>query len=173
MSCRIELLKPAELERAFTIIEECKRALREASVFQWTDTYPSKETILTDIKKGHLFGLYIDKVCQAIIALNADQDLQYKAINWEDTQVNVMVLHRLAVDPTVQKQGIGGKLVDFAENYARSNNFSSIRLDAYSGNKTVLNFYEQRNYVIKGEVFFAGRDLPFFCFEKKLSNVED
>jgi ribosomal protein S18 acetylase RimI-like enzyme len=58
--------------------------------------------------------------------------------------------------------------MDFAENYAIENNYTSIRLDAFSNNPRALRFYENRDYQRRGEVFFPGRELPFYCFEKIL-----
>jgi hypothetical protein len=63
--------------------------------------------------------------------------------------------------------------MDFAEQRAAQGNYSSIRFDAYSGNKRVLEFYKQRGYQIRGEVNFPGRDLPFICFEKIMSGFGD
>lgn len=60
----------------------------------------------------------------------------------------------------------------FAERYGIDNNFSSVRLDAYSGNKQSLQFYEKRGYQKRGEVSFPGRKLPFFCYEMALQVVQ-
>ena len=56
-------------------------------------------------------------------------------------------------------------LMDFAEYYAKKENYSAIRIDSYTGNKKALRFYEKRGYKKRGECFFAGRDMPFYCYE--------
>lgn len=78
----------------------------------------------------------------------------------------VLIIHRLAVHPLFQNQGFAKRLMDFAEDYAINENFSSIRLDAYSANEKVLRFYEAREYKKRGEVYFPDRKLPFYCYEK-------
>ena len=80
----------------------------------------------------------------------------------------IQVIHRLAVHPDFQRKGIARNLMDFAEAHAKNNSFTSIRLDAYTGNKRVLQFYENRGYIKRGEVKFKGRSLPFACMEKQL-----
>lgn len=56
--------------------------------------------------------------------------------------------------------------MNFAENFAHENNYSSIRLNAYSQNKRVVEFYKKRKYFIRGNVKFPGREYPFHCMEK-------
>ena len=56
----------------------------------------------------------------------------------------------------------------FAENYAVVNGYTTIRLDAYSGNPRALHFYECRGYQKAGQLFFPGRELPFYGYEKIL-----
>ena len=58
--------------------------------------------------------------------------------------------------------------MDFAEKSANENNYSSIRLDAYSQNKRVIDFYKKRKYFTRGNVNFPEREYPFHCMEKKI-----
>jgi len=91
-------------------------------------------------------------------------------VHWKNNEGKVLVIHRLAVHPPFQKQGFAKKLMDFAEDHAIKNGCAAVRLDAYSGNERVLRFYENRGYQKRGEVNFSGRVLPFFCYEKEISN---
>lgn len=84
--------------------------------------------------------------------------------------VNIWLFIGLQFIRKIKKQGLARKLMDFAENIAIECGYASIRLDAYSGNERVLRFYENRGYQKRGEVNFSGRALPFFCYEKEISN---
>ena len=105
-------------------------------------------------------------IIQRIIAINEDQSSEYNNLSWVCNEGKVIVFHRLAVQPNKQRTGIAKELMDFAENYANNNEFTSIRLDAYSGNPKALRLYEQRGYKIVGQVYFPMRELPFNCYEK-------
>lgn len=94
---------------------------------------------------------------------------EYQELIWSDEGGEVLVIHRLAVNPEWQKQGIGRQLMDFTENYAAEKGYTSIRLDAYSGNPRALNLYERRGYRKVGQVFFPERELPFYCYEKVIA----
>jgi ribosomal protein S18 acetylase RimI-like enzyme len=141
--------------------------LDEQGIFQWTDNYPVFNMIEQDIRAKHLYCFMVQKICVGIVSLNTLQDPEYSQVNWS-VEGKILIIHRLAVDPAYQKQGIAGKLMDFAEHYAKMHNYVAIRLDAYSQNTLSIAFYEHRNYQKRGEVFFTGRRLPFFCYEKPI-----
>lgn len=45
-------------------------------------------------------------------------------------------------------------MLNYIEDMAAKNNYSSIRLDAYSGNETALKLYESFGYKKAGQVYF-------------------
>ena len=56
--------------------------------------------------------------------------------------------------------------MDYAEDFAKKNNFISIRLDTFSKNKNNMRFYERRGYKRLEEVFFPEQsEFPFYCYE--------
>ena len=60
--------------------------------------------------------------------------------------------------------------MDFAEDYAKSNNYESVRLDTFSKNKRNNIFYENRGYIRLGNVYFPEQSrFPFYCFEKLIN----
>jgi len=59
--------------------------------------------------------------------------------------------------------------MNFAEKYARDNNFTSVRLDTFSQNKRNQKFYETRGYQRLGDIYFPKQSKhPFHCYELKL-----
>jgi ribosomal protein S18 acetylase RimI-like enzyme len=165
---KIKNVTITQKDEVFQLIMDCRKAMEEEGVFQWTDQYPTLKIISNDIQKGNLYRLTKNGKIAGVININELQDPEYKQVKWENSDVKIMVIHRLAVHPEFQKQGLAKRLMDFAENYAIENNYTSIRLDAFSNNPRALRFYENRDYQRRGEVFFPGRELPFYCFEKIL-----
>lgn len=103
--------------------------------------------------------------CVGIIVINEKDSPEYQGMEWSIEDSKVLFVRRLAVHPKCQKQGIARKLMDYAEKFAVENNYSSIRLDVYSGNPRAINFYEARGYKRTGQVYFPRRELPFFCYD--------
>ena len=101
------------------------------------------------------------------ITLNSQQDEQYAGINWRHKSNRVLVIHRLAVLPVAQGNGLGRLLCEFAETFARENGFDCIRLDAYQGNPVSGLLYSCLGYLqADGVCWFHGNELPFLCWEK-------
>lgn len=164
----INLAQPSQASDIYNIYNLCRETLRRENIFQWNDNYPAPETITTDIENRHLYIYIQNGQCAGAICLNEDQSPEYLPLPWRDNG-KILVIHRLAVHPLLQKQGIARKLMDFAENFAAGNGYTSIRLDAYSGNPRSLALYEKRGYQKAGEVYFPGRIAHFNCYEKVLS----
>ncbi|WP_422674184.1 GNAT family N-acetyltransferase [Caldifermentibacillus hisashii] len=70
------------------------------------------------------------------------------------------------MDPKFQGAGIATKLLNFAEQFGKENNYSAIRLDSFTENKGACRLYEKRGYEKRGFVTYRKGD--FICFEKKL-----
>ncbi len=164
----ISLARTDQLQEIFAIFRQCKAHMEKEHIFQWTDSYPTLEILDADIKSGNLYCLG-SGVCAGVIHISDIQEAEYGSVKWQHTTGNVLVIHRLAIDPLFQKQGLARKLMDFAEHYGSQNNYASVRLDAFSQNHRVLRFYENRGYSKRGEVYFPGRTDPFFCYEKQLT----
>ena len=157
-----------DLNLLFQIYLNGKNDLEKDGIYQWTNNYPTLSIIESDLKKGVLFVLRNDKEIIGAINISEEQEPEYETINWEFDNSKVLVIHRLVIDPKYQGKGYARKLMDFAEKFAKGNNYSSIRLDAYSQNKRVIDFYEKRKYFIRGNVNFPEREYPFHCMEKEI-----
>jgi len=168
----IQLAQPDQAAALFQILLNCRQELDRKGIYQWTDHYPTRAIVENDIQLRHLYCMRLQEQYLGLVCINEEQDAAYTSVHWHMNSGKILVVHRLAVNPASQGQGIASKLMDFAENYARTNGYASVRLDAFSENKQVLKFYESRKYIKRGEVFFPGRQVPFFCYEKELNPIE-
>jgi ribosomal protein S18 acetylase RimI-like enzyme len=160
------------LQEVFTILSDCRLQLDAQGIHQWTGSYPSLTIIEDDIKGGHLYCAMSGSQCLGTVSISEAQEPEYSAVPWTDIPGRVIVIHRLAVHPQHQGKGLAGKLMDFAEAYGLDHDYSSIRLDAFSRNRQVLQFYENRGYQKRGEVFFAGRVHPSIAMRRTCHNID-
>ena len=149
-----------------SLISDCTRDMEAHGIYQWDDKYPTRETIEVDIANRSLHVLRIDGNYCGIIALDGNEPPEYGHVHWKYKADKILVVHRLAVDPQWQKQGIARRLMDFAEQYGRKNGYQAIRLDAFIKNPGAVKLYELRGYRKAGTVVL--RKGPFYCFETKL-----
>lgn len=158
--------KPTDLKKIKSLTEACALAMQEKGIYQWNEHYPSLEKLEKDIQKEELFILREEEEILGIIVLSSEMDEEYIPIEWLSKTDNNLYVHRLATHPEVWGKGFGQKLMDFAEEYARKNNFESVRLDTFSQNKRNQRFYEARGYQRLGDIYFPMQsEHPFHCYE--------
>lgn len=161
-----------DLKEIFQIYLNGKNNLEKSKIYQWTATYPTISIIENDLRKHLLYTLKNNTEIIGAIHISEEQESEYELIPWEFDPTKVLVIHRLIIEPKHQRNGYAKKLMDYAENYAKENNYTSIRLDAYSKNKSVVEFYKKRNYCIRGNVHFPEREYPFYCMEKEIIAIK-
>lgn len=162
-----------DLEQLLSIVNSCGQHLIEQGIFQWNEKYPSKEVLLEDIELQQIWKLEEENTIIGLIVLTEIEDLAYKQVKWLTKNQKNLYIHRLAVHPNFQGKGYAQKLMDFAERFALQNNYNSIRLDTFSQNKRNQLFYEKRNYIKLGSIYFPKQsEFPFYCYEKLINNVD-
>lgn len=161
--------RPADLSAVMALICDCIQDMQDRGIDQWGGHYPTAEIFADDIKAQTLYLARCDSKLVGVIVLTEcqDQTPEWQGIRWSFGEP-ALIVHRLAVHPTWQRQGIASRLMDFAEARATQKGYVSIRLDAYTGNPAALGLYEKRGYRRVGQVRFPLRSLPGCCFEKRL-----
>ena len=148
------------------ITKKCAVKMDAMGIYQWNENYPNRNAFIDDIKNNELLVYTKGALLVGCIALCTKMDDVYKNVKWLTKDVKNLYIHRLAVDPQFQKKGIGKKLMDYAEDFAKKNNFISVRLDTFSKNKNNMRFYERRGYKRLEKVFFPEQSrFPFYCYE--------
>ncbi|MEC4113080.1 GNAT family N-acetyltransferase [Myroides pelagicus] len=162
------MIRPTEitdLPHILEVLEEVKQHMFYQGIDQWDEEYPNENIIHTDIKKEQAYIYTQNNKIIAYMVLNEEYDIEYNALNWT-TPTSFIVIHRLFVKPTAQGKGISSQMIQYAEEYAKTNNYASIRFDAYSRNNTANAVYLKKNYRLVGTVQF--RKGVFNCYEKAL-----
>tara|TARA_B000000557_G_C20706813_1_gene414048 strand:+ start:364 stop:864 length:501 start_codon:yes stop_codon:yes gene_type:complete len=162
----IRLAQKSDLDRVLQITRLCAREMESRKVFQWNEHYPDRQSFVNDINNNELYVYCIQDMVIGCVSICAFMDEVYSKVSWKTDGKNSVYIHRLAVDPKHQKQGIGSKLMDFAENESKLSGVESIRLDTFSQNIVNQNFYEKRGYVKLDDIYFPLQsEHPFHCYE--------
>ena len=158
---------PHEIDAIIALTKRCGLHMRENGIDQWDENYPDYDSIANDLETKTLFAYREGDTIVGIVVLNETQDEEYGEINWSTSESDRnLVVHRLAVEPIHQGKGIARKIMDFAENFAREQEYDSIRLDTFSQNPRNQRFYTNRGYTDLGEVYLKyKKEHPYFCYE--------
>ena len=162
----------ADLIPVKKITEDCAAAPIEQGIYQWNSEYPSLAAFRKDIEKQSLYVYENKGAVIGCIVFSQEKDPLYNSIHWLTDDYKNLYIHRLAVHPNNQKQGIARQMMDFAEAYATQEQIISIRLDTFSKNLRNIRFYKARGYTKLGEVYFVKQSQdPFHCFEKVVKRI--
>merc|ERR1711953_1097848 len=134
--------------------EACAEDMISAGIEQWNTDYPSLKIITKDAQDGTLFGYERDGKIIGSVMFSMIKDDFYSNIKWKTQDSNHIYVHRLAVHPNYQRQGIARELMDFGENLGREKGCCSVRLDTFSLNPRNNKFYKNRGYLYCGDVYF-------------------
>ena len=164
----------SEVDAILTLTKACGKHLRDNGIDQWDENYPDRGTIVQDLETETLFAYREGDEVLGIVVLNELQDEEYGQINWSTSnQDKNIVVHRLAVRPDQQGNGLGRKLMDFAEQWAKENKYDAIRLDTFSQNPRNQRFYTNRGYTDLGPVYLQyKKDHPYYCYELLLKTTD-
>lgn len=155
-----------DINEVMCLIKEVISEMENNEISQWDDVYPDYKIIFDDIHTGAMFGIFKNLELAGIVVLDKNQSPEYSSVEWEFESGNPLVMHRLCVRPKFQRQGVAKQLLKFSEQFSDNNSYTSIRLDAFSGNPSALNLYENNGYLKRGMVTFRKGD--FYCYEKAL-----
>ena len=169
------MIRKADISDLFAIkkiTETCTKDLIAQNIFQWTDAYPSLEVFKTDIEQEALYAYCVSNKIVGCIMFSKEKDPLYDTVKWLTPDNQNLYIHRLAVHPENQGQGIARKMMDFAENFAEENELLSVRLDTFSKNPRNVKFYKARGYVKLGDIYFVNQSKhPFHCFENQIKRI--
>ena len=156
----------ADLGNIMLMYKSCVKGMLKNGITQWDNSYPNADIILADIKARTYYVAKKNGVIVGGINIDENQDHTYLTIDWEDKSNSFLVVHRLAVKEENWGDGIGKKLMLFVEEVAREENYSSIRLDTYSGNPKAMEFYLKLGYSELGTIDLKPNKKEYHCFEK-------
>jgi len=158
--------KVEDIKIIMDLTNACAKAMIANGIYQWNELYPNPSAFKKDIERNELYVLEIDAKIKGTIVISTFIDQEYIPVKWLTKNENNIYIHRLAIHPNLQGKGYAQQLMNFAEQFAIENNYSSIRLDTFSQNKRNQKFYELRGYKRLGDIYFTKQSkFPFHCYE--------
>lgn len=168
----MEILKANadDLDEIIELTRSCARYMIAQKIFQWNEYYPSIQVFQNDVRLNQLWKIESNDEILGVMVLTEIEDKEYDGVQWLTSNSKNLYIHRLAVHPKHQGKGVARKLLDFSEEFARENEYDSIRLDTFSKNKRNQKIYEQRGYQKLEDIYFPNQsEYPFHCYEKLLN----
>lgn len=159
MESKIEMREAqiTEVGQIWEIIQQAIERRRKEGSTQWQNGYPNRDTIESDIKKHFGYVLTVEDEIAVYTALIMNDEPAYSSIEgaWL-SDGEFVVIHRVAVNEKFAGKGMVKILFDKIEDFTRSQNIKSIKVDTNFDNLAMLKILESKGYSYCGEVMLAG-----------------
>ncbi len=163
MICKATL---EDIDKILQLTKACATHMVDIHIYQWNAFYPNKQAFLKDIERYELYVLKLENKLIGCITISTFIDEEYLPITWLTLNINNIYIHRLAIHPKEQSKGYAQQLMQFAEDFAKKNEYTSIRLDTFYQNRKNQKFYELRGYKRLVDIFFPKQSKhSFYCYE--------
>ena len=166
--CKMIPALPEDLDEVHTLT---RLAANQSKVTNWDDHYPNREILQDDIRAGALFkSVHEGKIISVMLirpwaeylAYEGDKDID----TWDPSIKNPCGMARFCVDPRLQGQGLGRRMMQASIDKARELGFDGIHFQAAKNNPLTLHLYDSMGYHRAGEVSEHHGD--YICYEMKL-----
>ena len=158
---------PQDAPKIWEILQQSIERRRLDGSQQWQNGYPNQETVKNDIENGYGFVLTENEEIVAYSALIENYEPAYDQIDgkWL-SHGEFLVIHRVGVFDRTAGKGYAKETFRKIEEYTKSLNIPSIKVDTNFDNGAMLHILEKLGYTYCGEVMLMGA--PRKAFEKLL-----
>lgn len=165
---KLEFRKAVEndLDAVFSVIKDAIAELDRNGIPQWDELYPDREILAEDISKHELIIGTLGGEIASIFVVNSECDEEYENGAWQYPDASFRVIHRLCVNPKLQKRGVGADTMKHIEAELKKEGIETVRFDAFTQNPYALRLYDKLGYAKVGYVDW--RKGRFVLMEKKL-----
>lgn len=110
------------------------------------------DTFNSDRLTPRQWARHLDSDSARVLVALAERELIGAAVIFFRVRSRVARLYSLAIDSRSRGRGIGNALLDAAEQHARRQGCSSLRLEVRCDNKAAQRLYERRGYRVIGKI---------------------
>lgn len=109
---------PGDLDAVWALVRRAVQKMREEGSEQWGEDYPTRADYEEDLRRGRLAaavsaqGQVLGCAC-----ITDEPETAYAGVPWA-VEGPALVVHRVAVDPALQRGGVASALLTYAEDWA-------------------------------------------------------
>lgn len=153
-----------DIDRLYSILEECSEWLRSKGIQQWNPVYP-KKLFLKDIKDGAVFYFTEQDEITGTATVLKEKPFYYPENVWDD-KTKAWYVCRLAVPRKLKTKRVGEKNITEIEYEAKQHGIECVRLDVIKANPFLEKYYSRLGYEQVGEVIL--KNTPSVLMQKRI-----
>lgn len=153
-----------DLPRIMELVDAAKDFMHRHNNFQWDHEYPLQDTFEKDIINQDLYVFKERDIIESFICINKDIPSEYMPLKWT-TGTNCLVIHRMVTNTSLMGKGLAQKMVAFAIEKAKNEDYQSVWTDTNSKNKGALHLFEKLGFQFVGHITLREKPDLFCCYE--------
>lgn len=164
---QLEPARPEDIEICAGIIDMGRAFQRAQGFVQWTEDYPSRDTLLEDMRTGKGYVLRVDGAIAGYMCIDFGGEPAYREIEgaWK-TEEPYAVVHRMAFDSRFRGMGLADAAFHLIEALCVERGMFAIRIDTDFPNERMQHILKKNGFASCGVVVFQGSGK--LAFEKQL-----
>lgn len=125
-----------DLQEIFELFEHSIKYQEKKGYPVWRNY--DKNTIIKDIEDKNQYKLVVDSKTAIVFSVRYADKVIWRAL---DTG-NSIYIHRIVVNPEFKGQRLFGTILDWVIEHSKQKGISSIRMDTWAANPTIINYYK-------------------------------
>ena len=152
-----------DLDSLMDIFDEARTTIAALGIDQWQNGYPSRDVIIEDIAQGRSYSVEIDgNICGTFVLVD-DGEITYDRIYngyWltGDESDDYVAIHRVAISVKNRGSGISTAIINYAADYAKALDRTSLRIDTHEGNVVMRRMLEKHGFQYCGVIYLQNGD---------------
>lgn len=166
---RLEPAKLGESAACFAVICEGRAFQGEQGILQWTENYPTEDTVREDIEAGRGYKIMCGDALAGYLCVDFAGDPLYMRIRgaWH-TGEPYAVVHRMAFTRAFRGKGLASVVFGLVEEMSRARGVRFFRVDTDETNALMQHVLEKCGFARCGIVEYPGDQGEKVAFDKTI-----
>ncbi|MFO8236493.1 MAG: hypothetical protein R6U04_13935 [Bacteroidales bacterium] len=150
-----------------------KSAYDEDNLFQnsWRPPMPDYNELKQEMEHNQLYLISEQMISIGTFSFTTKIPDSYNKINWVDKEGKTLFIKRIAIAPNWLNENIVRLLKEFLHNYAKENNYSSIKFYSLSTKENIQVFYKNLGFNLCEPLHPDELDSPLKYYETLSHNL--
>jgi GNAT superfamily N-acetyltransferase len=152
---------PTDIDEVLDILEDAARWLVSRGIDQWRPGSFDRHAFAARIERGEVYLALVGDQPAGTLTLQTSDPLF-----WPDAPDDALYLHKLAVRRAYAGQGLGYRLLQWAERTTAAAGKTYLRLDCMAESTAMRAYYEDAGFNYRGDL--SGRTWSASLYEKRV-----
>lgn len=135
---------------------------------EWKPPIPDYSALKKEVDQGLLYIFRSKNITIGTLSFTDDKPESFNKVDWNKKDDKPLFITRLIINPNWLNKENGQLIIKQIEEFAKQQNYNSIKLNIKSNNKLMNNFYKEIGFDFRGDLLYPEQQTPYYFYEKDL-----